>query len=206
MVNRRLGGVRAAVEPLQEWITRRPDEGPIRIIDLGTGSGDIPAAIARWAGRAGRRVEIVAVDSNPVTLALAREHVGTIAGIELVEADARELVDAYGAASFDYAHAGMFLHHLDDIEVMTVLRVMDRLTRHGLIWNDLVRGPVPALLVRALVVGRPHMVRHDATASVAAGFTKREALELAERVGLPEIRYRRHLFGRFVLTSEKGKK
>ncbi len=97
----------------------------------------------------------------------------------------------------------MFLHHLDDIEVMTVLRIMDRLTTHGMIWNDLVRGPVEKLVVRLLVLGRPAMVRHDAVVSVAAGFTKREALYLAARVGLSNVEYRRHMFGRFALTSTK---
>ena len=103
----------------------------------------------------------------------------------------------------DYAHAGMFLHHLDDVQVLTALRIMDRLTTRGLIWNDLVRGPVEAIGVRLLALGEPATVRHDAIASVAAAFTRREALDLARRVGLSNVRYRRHLFGRFTLVSSK---
>jgi hypothetical protein len=131
--------------------------------------------------------------------------VGDRPHIELVRADALELMDRFEAGAFDYAHAGMFLHHLDDIEVMTMLRIMHRLTTRGIIWNDLVRGAVELGLVRLLTLGRPAMVRHDGIASVANGFTRREALELARRVGLPDIAYRRHLFGRFTLTSTKQK-
>ena len=203
MVNRRLGGVNAALGHLERWSARWPADRPIRLIDIGTGSADIPLAIVAWAARAGRRVHITGVDLHPTTVALAREHVGDCPHVELVRADALRLTERYEVGAFDYAHAGMFLHHLDDVEVMTMLRVMDRLTTRGLIWNDLVRGTMEALSVRVLTLGRPAIVRHDGIASVAAGFTRREALDLAQRVGLPEVAWRRHLFGRFTLTSTK---
>jgi hypothetical protein len=66
-----------------------------------------------------------------------------------VQADALQIMDRFEAGTFDYAHAGMFLHHLDDLEVMTALRIMHRLAGRGLIWNDLVRGTVELLLVRS---------------------------------------------------------
>ena len=202
-VNRRLGGTRAALGHLRRWMVDRPSGEVVRILDVGTGSADIPLAIVRWARDRGRRVSVTAIDAHPTTLELAREHVGGIPDIELVCADARRLMDRFQPGDFDYAHAGMFLHHLDDIEVMTVLRVMDRLTTRGLIWNDLLRGPVEAVAVRLLTLGAPAMARHDGIVSVAAGFQRREALDLATRVGLPNVRYRRHFFGRFTLVSTK---
>jgi hypothetical protein len=146
---------------------------------------------------------VTGIDLHPKTLQLARAHVGDRPEIELVQANALELVDVFDAGAFDYAHAGMFLHHLDDIEVMTVLRIMHRLTTRGLIWNDLLRGAFELVAVRLLTLGRPAIVRHDGLASVAAGFTRTEALELARRVGLPGIACRRHLWGRFTLTSTR---
>ena len=203
MVNRRLGGASAAVRHLARWSSQWPAGETILVIDIVTGSADIPLAITRWARGAGRRVHVTGIDLHPTTLQLAREHVGEVPNIELVQADALQLMDRFEAGAFDYAHAGMFLHHLDDIEVMTVLRIMDRLAGRGLIWNDLVRGPVELLFVRLLTLGRPAIVRHDGIVSVAAGFTRREALDLARRVGMEDIAYRRHLFGRFTLTSTK---
>jgi ubiquinone/menaquinone biosynthesis C-methylase UbiE len=203
MINRRLGGTSAAVRYFRRWSNRWPASETIRVIDIGTGSADIPLAITRWARWSGRDVRVTGVDLHPETLRLAREHVGARPDIELVEANALELMDRYPAGAFDYAHAGMFLHHLDDIDVMTVLRIMHRLTTRGVIWNDLARGVIERLSVRLLTLGWPAMVRHDGLASVANGFTRREALELAGRVGLPAVAYRRHLFGRFTLTSTK---
>jgi hypothetical protein len=203
MVNRRLGGARACVGHLARWSARWPAGQTIRIIDIGTGSADIPLAITRWAAAAGRRVHVTCVDLHPTTLQLARKHVGDCPHLELIRADALRLMDRFEPGAFDYAHAGMFLHHLDDIEVMSMLRIMHRLTTRGIIWNDLVRGPAELGLVRLLTLGWPAMVRHDGIVSVASGFARREALELARRVGLPDIAYRRHLFGRFTLTSTR---
>lgn len=208
-VNRRLGGTAAALKCIKRWSVDWPDGQTIRLLDVGTGSADIPLAIAQWAISTGKKVHITAVDRHPGTLELAREYITEQAGVDVakmitfIEADALKLMDIFEVASFDYAHAGMFLHHLSDIEVMTALRIMDRLTTRGLIWNDLVRGSVEKLSVRLMTLGVLAMIQHDARVSVEAGFTKREAMELARRVGLESPRWNRHLFGRFTLTSAK---
>lgn len=203
LVNERLGGTSAALGHFKRWSRHWPADRTMRILDLGTGSADIPRAIADWAEQHKRRVHITAVDLHPLTLELARQHIGDRNDIELVQADARSLMDRYEPAAFDYAHAGMFLHHLPDIEILTTLRIMDRLTTRGIIWNDLVRGPIERLVVRLMTIGAPEHVRHDARVSVDAGFTRSEALDLARRVGLEQPSWHRHLFGRFTLTSEK---
>jgi hypothetical protein len=125
-----------------------------------------------------------------------------------MRADALKLMDVFRQGQFHIAHAGLFLHHLDDVQAMTVLRIMDRLTStdHGMvIWNDLLRGWFGRIGVRMTTMwpGVPHMVKHDGIASVNAGFTKKEAIDLAKRAGLARIQFRRSLFYRFMLTSEQ---
>lgn len=202
-VNRRLGGAGAALRHLARWSRGWPVERPLRILDVATGSADIPLAIAEWARRAGRRVHITAIDRHPTTLALAREHVGEREDITLLQADALRLTDQFAVGEFDVVHAGMFLHHLDDIQVITVLAIMDKLASRGIIWNDLVRGPIEKGAVRLMTFGLPAHARHDAVVSVEAGFTRQEALDLARRAGVRRPTFHRHLFGRFTLTSLK---
>ena len=204
MVNRRMDGTAAALVHFKQWAVEWPRDRAIRIIDIGTGSADIPVAIADWAKAAGHRVHITAVDLHPVTLELARQHVGDRPEIEIVQGDALKLTEQFASGSFEYAHAGMFLHHLPDIEVMTVLRIMDRLTTRGLIWNDLLRNTIGRVAVRLLTLRAPPLVRHDAVVSVAAGFTKREAIDLARRAGLTGIQVRVHLWHRFTLACRKS--
>ena len=206
MVNRRLGGAAAALHHLRRWSRFWPPGETVRILDVGTGSADIPLAIVRWAAKEGFRVHITAVDLHETTLELARVAIEGRCEIELVQANALHLMDQFKPGSFDYAHAGMFLHHLQDIEVVTVLRIMDRLATGSVIWNDLIRGVMARIGVRLAILaypGLPAMARHDARVSVQAGFTKAEAIDLAERAGLSPVAYRRHRFHRFTLVNHK---
>ncbi|MFM9996665.1 MAG: methyltransferase domain-containing protein [Phycisphaerales bacterium] len=202
-VNRRLGGTAALLRLLKRWSRHWPRDRPVTLLDIGTGSSDIPLAARAWAERAGYDLRITGVDLHPTTIDLAREHVGGRAGIELVQADARRLTDRYKPEAFDYVHAGMFLHHLPFVEVLTVLRIMDGLARAGIVWNDLVRSRVSLAALRILLIGKPEFVRYDATVSVRAGFTKREALDHARRVGIGYARWRRTMWYRFTLAGEK---
>lgn len=202
-VNRRLGGAKAAIHHFSRWSRRWTPGRTIRILDVGTGLGDIPLAIVEWARAAGHRVEVVGVDLHPITADQAREFTRNVPEIAIERLDAMELGGRFKPGSFDYAHAGMFLHHLNDVQAMTVLAIMDRLASRGVIWNDLVRGVIGRIGVRLLSLGAPAIVRHDAVVSVDAGFTKREALDLARRAGLERIAYRRFLAYRFTLTGEK---
>lgn len=205
-INHRLGGTSAALTHLSRWAGHWPREQTMRILDIGTGSADIPLAIARWAEKQGLRVDITGVDVHEKTINAARRFVGDHPNVQLVQADALKLMDHFAVGEFHYAHAGLFLHHLEDIEVLTTLRIMDRLTTHGLIWNDLIRGFLAKLGVRMVTLpgmGIPAMAKHDARVSVDAGFTREEVMEFASRAGLPRPAYRRHSFHRFTLTSTK---
>lgn len=207
--NARLGGSNAALRQFQAWSKQwQRGPAPIRILDIGTGSADIPLAIARWARAIGHQVHITAVDRHPVTCDLAREHLrdhgGDVTGdIDVVQHDALRLTDTFATGSFDYAHTGLFLHHLHDVDVLTVLTIMDRLTTRGAIWNDLVRVAWPRLMMWPILIGAPAIVRHDAIVSVQAGFTRAEAFDLARRAGWIRPDWRRHLVHRFTLAATK---
>lgn len=204
-VNRRLGGTRAVIAHLSRWSRRWPQDRPITFLDVATGSADIPLAVRRWGVERGFDIRVTAIDNHETTLALAREHIAGVDGIEIAHADALALAERFNAQSFDYVHAGMFLHHLPDIEVLTALRIMDRLARAGIIWNDLVRSRLGVVAIRFLTLGAPPGVRHDARVSVEAGFTPREAREYARRIDLDYAHMRWSLLThRFTLAGEKS--
>lgn len=208
-INRRLGGISALLSSLSSWSQNWPKDRPITLLDVGTGSADIPVAARKWAISRGYDLRILGVDSHFTTLDLAREYVASQPpeireGVRLRQENALCLTESIDPGSYDYAHAGMFLHHLSDIEVMTVLAMMDRIATRGLVWNDLSRSPFARFGVRVLTVGAVPMVKHDAKVSVEAGFTKEEAVDIAKRVGLDYCRYRSmFLAQRFVVAGEK---
>ncbi len=50
MVNRRFGGIRVVRKFLETETTQHHNGIPLRILDIGSGSCDIPLEISRWAG------------------------------------------------------------------------------------------------------------------------------------------------------------
>lgn len=206
-VNRRLGGTGALIRHLKAWSARWPKDRPITMLDLGTGSADIPVAAVRWARSRGYELRVTGIDNHETTLDLAREYLereGMTDAVTLVRQDALGLVDHFGVRSFDYTHAGMFLHHLPEIEVLTALRVMERLSRAGLVWNDLIRSRFAYAGIWLLTIGSSEMVRHDARVSVLKGFSRREVLGYARRLELQWCRHRSWPWvGRFTLAGER---
>jgi hypothetical protein len=207
-VNRRLGGVAALLRHLRRWSRRWPRERPVTLLDVGTGSADLPLAARAHAAARGCDLRVTGIDLRSEVIALARAHVAASPdladGITLVQADALRLTDLFAPGSFDYVHAGLFLHHLPEIEVLTVLRMMDRVARAGIVWNDLVRSPIALTAITLLTLGRPEIIRHDARASVRAGFTRREAIAFARSLDLDYLRYSwSPLAYRFTLAGER---
>ena len=205
-VNRRMGGARGLIRHLEKWSRRWPRDRAVTLLDVATGSADVPIAARSWARRRGFDLRVTAVDLHETTLEIAREQVrasGEGGGIEVLKSDALELVSVFGPESFDYVHAGMFLHHLSDLRALTMLRIMDRLARRGIVWNDLVRSRVYRGLLNVILVGQPEMVRHDARVSVEAGFTRWEVLDMARRLDLRYARYGRVMGYRFTLAGER---
>lgn len=224
-VNRRLGGISALLSHLKAWSrdwpavdSARPTGRPITLLDIATGSADLPIAAVLWGRGLGFDLRVTAIDLHPTTLELAAEHIREqdclhpaegsqpplSEAITLHRHSALRLMDHFKPDSFDYVHAGLFLHHLPEIEVLTVLRIMDRLSRAGLVWNDLVRSRVGFATINLMTLGLPRIIRHDATVSVRAGFTRAEALDLATRAGITRPAYRWNLFThRFTVCATK---
>src|SRR5271154_2073574 len=71
-INRFLGGRRIALNYLAEFLKVAPMSS-LDILDLATGSADIPRTIVRWGRRRGVTITITAVDGNPDILRVARE-------------------------------------------------------------------------------------------------------------------------------------
>ncbi len=121
--------------------------------------------------------------------------------MQIVQGDVLNMPFADGA--FDYAITGMFLHHLDDEEVVRVLKAMDRISRRGVVVADLLRHRRAYIWIKVITAMSNPMVRHDAAVSVAQAFTEAEVMALRDRAGLGYAQFYRHFGHRFVLAGEK---
>jgi ubiquinone/menaquinone biosynthesis C-methylase UbiE len=197
-INSLLGYTRATIKHLERFSRSWKQGERIDIIDLATGSADIPRAILRWADRKGFNIHIVGVDRHPITVRAAEEGPAD-PRLRIVQGDVFNL--PFPQRSFDYALTAMFLHHLDDAQVVMVLRTMGSLARHGVIVADLLRHYRAYAWISLFTAFSSPMVRHDAKVSVGQAFTKNEILQLAREAGLNSARYYRHFGHRFVLAA-----
>lgn len=207
-VNRRLGGTSALLGALRRWSRHWPRDRSVTLLDVATGSADLPIAARKWALANGFDLRVTGIDVHETTLRLARAHLDrqpedVRAGVTLESLDAFGLVDRFGVGSFDHAHAGLFLHHLKtDVRAMTLLAQMERVARGGVAVNDLRRSRLGLLGSVLLTLRAPAIVQNDARASVRAAFTPREAEALAERAGLTDLRVTSSVLAqRWLLTT-----
>jgi ubiquinone/menaquinone biosynthesis C-methylase UbiE len=206
-VNSFLGYTRSTLHHLKRFSRGWRPGQTIRILDVATGSADIPLAIVRWAGRRGFDVRVVGIDLHAATAREAAEAANSAvwAGpsrLRVVRGDALRL--PFADDSFDYALTAMFLHHLADAEAAHVLREMSRVASRGVIAADLLRHRRAYAWISLFTLFAGPMVRHDARASVAQAFTRPEVLRLRDRAGLSFAQYFRHAGHRFALAGERA--
>lgn len=200
-VNRWLGGVRAVLTHVRPLL--RPNV-TLRILDLATGSADIPVAIAREAKRKRAHVEITAADIHPQILEIAAKRCKNFADIHVQQADALAL--PFDDKRFNVSILSMALHHFEAGDQITVLREMSRVTRDLVIVNDLERtrlNYVGAKLLSMTLWRGNRLTRHDGPLSVLRSFTPRELEALARNAGM-RGNVVRHFFQRIVLEAEPG--
>lgn len=202
-VNRLLGGTRALLRTLDGLA---PPSGELRILDVGTGSADLPLAIDRWGSASGRIVRITATDVHPQILEIARAQTRDIASIRVEAADALDL--PYPPASFDIVLLSLTLHHFERADQIRALRAAARTARLAVVVNELERGLPNYIGARLLAHTRwrgNRLTRHDGPLSVLRAFRMRELREIAAAAGVPVRSVRRHLFFRLIMVLDGGR-
>lgn len=188
----RLGPTRSILATLGPFAERFDREGrprPLRILDVGTGSADIPVAIARWARQRDRRVSILALDVQPDVIACAQAASRGFPEIRAVAGDALE--PPVRADGVDLAICSLTLHHLPEDAVVALLRLLASVGRLGFVVSDLRRGRLAyaAVWLTTRAISRNRLTRHDGPLSVRRAYTRPELGRLSARADLASVRW-----------------
>ena len=181
-INTLLGWRRYAVRAVARRIRAR-NLRAFSLLDLASGSADIPLAIAAWARHTGHSARIVVSDIHPVMLAVAREQTRETPEITVEACDA--LAPHYPDGSFDIALCTLALHHFSPEDAVRILRGMARVGRRVLVF-DLARARLAYFGALAMTRGlwMDPITRFDAPASVRRAYTAAELRDLADQAGL----------------------
>jgi SAM-dependent methyltransferase len=183
---------------LSRWI--KP-AARLRIVDLATGSGDIPRLIAEYGRKIGAELQIDALDRQSATLEIAKKLSVQYPEIAFVEGN---ILEWEPAERYDLVFCTLALHHFSEDDAVRVLRRCRELSRKFVLVSDLRRGWVTTMGVYLLTATmfREPMTKFDGRLSAARAFSFAEMNLLAQQAGWTNFRHKAFPFARQAIWLE----
>ena len=182
-INRWLLGYR----PTLAWLKRLPHglRDPVHIVDVGSGGGDLLRQIAGWARRRCIAVQLTGIDLNPYAACAAAESTPKELGIEWVTDDA---LMYRPEKPVDIVVSSLMAHHLEDEEIIALLRWMEATAQVGWFINDLKRSEWSCRMFGRVgrMVGWHRFVRHDGPVSFRRAFREEDWVRLLAAAEVPQ--------------------
>ena len=197
----RFGSASFVFDALRDLLT---EDRPLRVLDIATGGGDVPIAMAHRAGRLGMPIKIDACDLSATAIDYARERADA-AGAAIDFFQLNVLNDPI-PTGYDVVTCSLFLHHLMDRHAVELLVKMAAAAEKRIVVNDVRRSPGNRALVclGARLLTLSPVVHTDAKRSMDAAFTIEEAARLAERAKLGGVKIEPRFPARYVLVCDKS--
>jgi len=170
-VNCYFGGIRTVQRFLAAETAGRHAGAPLRILDIGSGSCDIPLAVSRWARAHGIPLHFTCLEMAGHAVEIARQQLAR-AGDPAVQLLQENVLTHQPAEPYDCAVASMCFHHFSNEQILTLLQRLRGFVINSVLINDLRRSRLASLAARLLLAGTgaPAGVRHDALLSIRRGF------------------------------------
>lgn len=179
----RVNALTMAARPTLAFLERIARRGQtLRLLDVGFGHGDMLRRIARWGERRGIACELVGVDLNPRSEAVARAATPDGLPIRYRTGDYADLA----GQGWDAVVSSLVAHHMSHEQLLAFLQFMEREAARGWFVNDLHRHRLAhfgyPLLAR---MARWHrIVREDGALSIARAFRPGEWRDLLDAAGI----------------------
>ena len=163
--------------------------GPLRILDVGFGDGDMLRALHARANTNRWHLELTGVDLNPRSAPAAMAATPSAMKIAWLTGDYADLA----GDQWDVIISSLVAHHMTHGQLIAYLRFMDATAKAGWFINDLHRHGFAYLgfpILARLMRWHP-IVRHDGTLSVARSFRPCEWAALLAEAGIANATVRR---------------
>ncbi len=167
------GGKRAALAELATALDALPRCATL--LDVGTGTGDIPVAARVAAQQRGVALTTIGLDVSAPLVGRHRSRNNYV-----VQGDALRL--PFRDRSIDVVMCSQVLHHFEGARAAILLREMDRVARVRVVVSDLRRSRIAAagIWIASFLLGFHPVSRHDGVVSVLRGFLPVELADLAQ--------------------------
>jgi len=171
-----------AARPTLGFLDRAVPGNRLRLLDVGFGHGDMLRRVARWAARRGIEAELVGIDLNPRSAAVARAATDPALPITFRTGDYADL----RGGEWDVVISSLVAHHMSRPQLVAFLRFMEREARMGWFVNDLHRHPLAhrGFPLLARLMGWHRIVREDGTLSIARAYRPAEWPPILAQAGV----------------------
>jgi len=185
LANRLFGGIHAVQAELAPWLRQA---GPAAtLLDVGTGTGDIPERLRQLAASDNVSLRVFGLDGRIELVKATREW--PVAG---VCADALAL--PFAERAFDFVICSQVMHHFAAEDAVQLVREMHRVAKRRVVIADLRRSwvAVAGLWLVSFPLRFHKVSRHDGVVSILRGFEESELRDLVQRaVGIaPDVKRR----------------
>jgi 2-polyprenyl-3-methyl-5-hydroxy-6-metoxy-1,4-benzoquinol methylase len=175
-----------------------------RVLDVASGGGDIPTAIAGRARANRLPITVHGIDVSPFAVEYAQKRARRLGHTD-VQFTRHDALTSPLPDDYDIITCSLFLHHLDDTTAEAFLRKIALAARHAVLINDLRRTRVGHALAwfSCRILTRSRIVRVDGPMSSRAAYTVDEVKQMAARSGLNGAHISRRWPQRFLLRWNK---
>lgn len=169
----------AAIKKLYQ--NRAHQKEPLKIVDIGSGSGSYLRFIERWSDYNKINSELIGVDLNPWSKRTAEKSESQ--NIKYIN---QNVFDYKPKEKVDIFINSLFMHHLKDHEIVELIAWMTENSNYGWFINDLHRNKLAYEFIKQFtkIFNFNRYVKHDACLSVARSFRKKDWLSLLQKAGL----------------------
>ncbi|WP_318312085.1 methyltransferase domain-containing protein [Flagellimonas crocea] len=189
-INKWLGGNSITLDGLRHLLEGRPKDQTYTIIDLGCGHGDILRLVAAYGRKHKYTFNLIGIDANQDAIDYAVELSKDYEELSFKNLDV--FSEEFQTLNYDIVLSTLFLHHLNQDEIDSLLQTLVSKARLGIVINDLHRNRTAYGLFKLLgLVISNRMIVQDGLTSILRAFKRKELENISKQLNLEsQIRWK----------------
>ena len=183
-INQLLGGNSITIDGIKTLLDGKDKSVVYKIIDIGCGNGDMLRKIADFGTENNFNFQLKGIDANQFTINYAKKLSDLYPNIAYNCVDI--FTKSFDVLNYDIALLTLTLHHFSDKEIVTLLDKMNKISKIGIVVNDLQRSKVAYRLFQIIahICGLNKMSTDDGLVSILRGFKKQDLIKYATDLSL----------------------
>ncbi len=182
-INKWLGGNQVSLNGIHKLIKKLPKEKELVIADLGCGNGDMLRRVSKFGKKLGYKFKLIGIDANKDSIQYAT--LLSLGFEDITYLQMNIFSDEFKELHYDIVLSTLFLHHLNDEEILDKLYLLKGQASTGIVVNDLHRNKLAYFLFSVISFFiNNKIIRNDGLVSIRRGFKKEELQYFADQLQL----------------------